>query len=249
VTWWAALYDDLLAGVLLERADPAETAATLAFLERALDLAPGDRVFDQCCGVGSLSGPLAARGFEVVGVDLIPAYVAQANRAAAGLPAQHHAADAFTFVATPPCAAAYNWWTSFGYAETDAENLRMLARAFESLSPGGRFALDFMNALQVIRSFAPDVVLSRETARGPVTLWRRSRLVPEAGALEKTWTYFLADGERVTRESRVRLYMPHELKALLHVAGFEDVQFLGDLDGGALSPDSPRCIAVARRPR
>ena len=57
--WWQALYDELLAEVLLVRSEDAEQEATLAYLTEALDLAPGRRVFDQCCGIGSLALPLA----------------------------------------------------------------------------------------------------------------------------------------------------------------------------------------------
>ncbi|MCA9549815.1 MAG: methyltransferase domain-containing protein [Myxococcales bacterium] len=248
MTWWADLYDDLLADVLLTRADAAETERTLALLTEVLALGPRSRVFDQCCGIGSLSVPLARRGHDVVGVDLMPGYVARANAAAEGTSARHEAADAFSYAVKPACDAAYNWWTSFGYAERDEDNRRMLERAFESLRPGGRFALDFMNAYQVVRHFAPDVVTERVTPRGRVTLWRRSTLDPAAGVIHKVWSYLLPGGDTVRRESRVRLYFPHELQALLQAAGFEAVRFVGDLEGGALSAESPRCIAVARRP-
>jgi hypothetical protein len=40
MTWWAALYDDLLAEVLLDRASIAEVDATLDFLTGALEIQP-----------------------------------------------------------------------------------------------------------------------------------------------------------------------------------------------------------------
>ena len=46
--WWHTLYDGLLADVLLER-EPGEVDETLRFLVDALQLRPGQRVFDQCC--------------------------------------------------------------------------------------------------------------------------------------------------------------------------------------------------------
>lgn len=249
MSWWVELYDDLLAEVLLERPEPSETVRTLDFLERQLGLAGGERIFDQCCGIGSLGVPLARRGFQVVGVDLVPDYIKRAQNAAQDTTAQFYAGDAFEFVASPPCAAAFNWWTSFGYAPDDATNLRMLSCAFASLVPGGRYALDFMNAYQVVRQFARDVVVERETSVGTVNLWRRSSLDPRLGVVHKAWTYHLADGRRITRESQVRLYFPHELVDLLGRAGFVDVQLWGDLGRQGLTIDSPRCVAVARRPR
>ena len=59
MTWWSALYDDLLADVLLDATTPAQIDETVAFLVDKLALRPGDRVFDQCAGVGRISIPLA----------------------------------------------------------------------------------------------------------------------------------------------------------------------------------------------
>lgn len=247
MSWWEGLYDELLADVLLEREDDARE---VGFLMAHLDLEAGARVFDQCCGVGSLAIPLAARGCDVVGVDQAAAYVERGRARAreAGLEVALHAGDARAFVTDPPCDAAFNWWTSFGYSADDADNARMLERAFESLRPGGRFALDTMNLPGVLRGFQPGVVTRRDTPRGEVTLVRETRLDLGAGMMRKTWTYFLPDGERVRHESAVRLLMPHTIAELLREAGFEEVTLLGSTDGEPLGVDSPRCIALARRP-
>ena len=69
-----------------------------------------------------------------------------------------------------------------------------------------------------------------------------------AGALRQRWTFVLPDGTRRERHSLVRLYLPHELARLLAEAGFDAVEFLGGIDGEPLELDSPRCIALARRP-
>lgn len=249
MSWWEGLYDELLADVLLERSDD-DDVQTIRFLFDRLGLAAGQRAFDQCCGIGSLALPLAARGLSVVGVDQAAAYVerGQARAEARGLDVRLHAGDARAFVPDAPCDAAFNWWTSFGYSADDDDNQRMLARAFESLRPGGRFALDTMNLPGVLRGFQPSVVTRRETPRGEVTLVRETRLDLGQGMMHKTWTYFLPSGERVNHQSAVRLYLPHTLVALLEDVGFEDVTLYGSVGGDPLSLDGARCIAVARRP-
>lgn len=248
--WWTELYDDLLAEVLLVRDDPADTARTLAYLTTQLRLTPGCRVLDQCCGIGSLALPLAQAGYRVVGVDQAASYIerARAEAAGAGLTVELHAADAFEFVARPPCRAALNWWTSFGYATDDETNLQMLLRAIESLEPGGRLALDVMNVPGVLRTFAPTVTLRRQTAHGEVELVRESELDLARGVLRKLWRYTLPDGRRVEHESTVRLYLPHSLAELVRRAGFVDVVLHGELDASPLGLDSRRCIVTATRP-
>ena len=241
--WWGELYDEHLATVLLERDE--EPSETIDFLVATLQLSPGDRVFDQCCGIGSLAVPLASRGYDVVGCDLVEGYVARGREDAkrAGVDVELHPADAFEFVPSAPCVGAFNWWTGFGYARDDTQNLRMLARAFESLLPRGRFVLDTMNVPGVIRGFQPEVILERRGIR----LVRRSVLDVDAGLLHKRWSYELPDGRTVERESTVRLHTPWELRAMLRAAGFADVDLLGGIDGSSLSVESPRCIAVATK--
>jgi SAM-dependent methyltransferase len=244
--WWSDLYDDLLADVLLEGTPDAELDATVRFLVGALSLSPGDRVFDQCSGVGRLAVPLARWGAEVVGVEQSAAYVerARARARAAGVSPIFTVGDAFSFVASPPCAAALNWWTSFGYLPDDAANARMLRRAYDSLSPGGRFALDMPNVPGLLASFRPHEL----TRRGETLMLRESQLDLARGLLHKRWTFVTPDGRRLERPSTLKLYPPDRLATLLSEVGFASVQIFGGIDGRSIGLDSPRCILVARRP-
>jgi SAM-dependent methyltransferase len=248
--WWTELYDDHLADMMLEGGSPAELDATLRFLIEHLGLAPGDRVFDQCCGTGRLSIPLARWGAEVVGVEQAARYVerARAHAAAAGVAAVFTAGDAFDHVPDRPCAAAINWWTSFGYLDDDAGNARMLRRAFEALAPGGRFALDTPNVPGLYATFRPSDIHRRATPAGDVVMLRESRLDLARGLLHKRWTFVLPDGRRLERPSTIKLYTPDRLAALLASVGFEGLRVFGDVDGRPIALASPRCIVIGRRP-
>ena len=248
--WWTTLYDAHLAEILLVRKDADELAATLRFLQRHLRLERGQRAFDQCCGIGSIAIPLAEQGIHVSGCDLGQGYIARALRDGEHARAllDLHTADAFKFTPGARCDAAFNWWTSFGYADTDEENLAMLRRAFESLKPGGTFALDFMNVPGVLHTFQSVVETSRETAQGRLRLTRLSTLDLASMTMEKSWRYVLPSGETLTHPSRVRLYTPRELGALFTRVGFANVRFVGSLDDAPLTLDSPRCIVLAEVP-
>lgn len=241
--WWPELYDDLLADVLLE--DTSDIAETLRFLALHLRLSPGARVFDQCSGTGRLAIPLARWGANVVGVEQAARYVERARAAAraANVAATFEVGDAFEYVPDAPCAAAINWWTSFGYLPDDDANVRMLRRAFEALAPGGRFAIDYPNIANLYVAFRPHEI----TRRRGITMLRESRLDLAAGVLHKHWT-FITDQQRLERTSTLKLYTPDRLGALLAQAGFVDLQFFGGLDSAPLSLDRPRCIVVGARP-
>jgi len=53
-------------------------------------------------------------------------------------------ADAFTYKTEQPVDAAINWSTSCGYMRDDEKNIQMFNRAYDSLKPGGRFAVQYM---------------------------------------------------------------------------------------------------------
>lgn len=251
--WWLAFYDEWYQAARLSTytaAAAAEARDTAARVRDLLELTPGDRVFDQCCGAGRLSIPLASDGLDVVGVDACAAYVERAaTRAArAGVPVAAHLGDAFTFVPPgPACDAAFNWATSFGYARDDATNAQMLARAFDALRPGGRFALDYANIPRVLRRLRPSFLETYATPRGPLRVRRESVLDRGADTLVQRWTFTAEDGRAAIRDGAIRLYGPRNLTRLLEAVGFRDIQVLGSVDGEPWEEASPRCVCTAIR--
>jgi hypothetical protein len=106
-----------------------------------------------------------------------------------------------------------------------------------------------MNVPGILHRFLPEVVTERDTSLGHLRLVRESRYDAPAGVMEKVWRYELEDGRVVRHESSVRAYTPPELARLLTETGFVDLRFVGSIDGEPLTLESPRCIAIARKPR
>ncbi|MDE1463739.1 class I SAM-dependent methyltransferase [Spartinivicinus poritis] len=246
--WWKQLYDNNLAEILLDNADPQEADKTLLFLKQQLNLQPGQRVLDQCCGTGRLSLALAKQ-HKVVGVDLIAEYVECAAQKAREqhLQLKLFCDDAFDFYLSPAADLVINWWTSFGYAENDERNIQMIKRAYESLKIGGSFALDFMNVPGLYRSFQTDMMTCVQRKQGKLVLVRHSEIDFNSDILKKDWYYFLENGQRIHHQSQVRLYSPAQLLSFFEMVGFAHVKLYGDLDGQSLSLSSPRCIVVGQR--
>ena len=244
--WWVDFYDLWLEAVLLDGTGASTTERTVDFLLATLDLGPGDVLYDQCCGNGRLSIPLAGRGLCVHGLDQASEYIERAKARAleAGVAADFVCGDAFEAV-VGPSDAVINWWTSFGYAKEDAQNLKMLQRARDSLRPGGKFALDFINVPGLLSRFAPAVVDRLSRGEEEILLLRESRLDLAYGTLHKRWTYVLPDGAQQVHHTAVRLYMPRDLADMLGQVGFANPVFYGDLDRSPLGLESPRCIVVA----
>jgi SAM-dependent methyltransferase len=248
--WWKSFYNEALPEDYLARVDTDELSATVSFLEEKLAVQPGSTIFDQCCGIGSLSIPLGQRGARVIGVDQCEAYIrrARVEAEASHLACDFHVGDAFEFLPSRPCDAAFNWWTSFGYAVSDLQNSLMLRRAWEALRAGGWFALDFPNMAHLLRHFAPSIVRRCGPDGAETMIVRESHIALDRGALEQRWTIDLPDGRRQIGHSSVRLYLAHHLANMLSDCGFEDIQFFGSVRGERLDLDSPRCICRARKP-
>jgi SAM-dependent methyltransferase len=248
--WCWDFYDDIVAELLLVRKSADEVRDTLDFLCARLELRPGSTVLDQCCGIGSLALPLARRGVRVVGIDQCPGYIERARRGAAaeGLDCRFHVGDAAEFVPVEPVDAVISWATSFGCGE-DADNNRLLQRAFEALRPGGRLVLDCLHVVRMLRQFQAVMLHRYRMEQGDLLVVRESRLDLAGGALRQRWTFLFPDGRREERHSAVKLYLPHALAAMLAACHFTDVCLCGGVGREELSADSPRCIVLARRPQ
>lgn len=248
--WCEEFFDDLFAEHHLVRSEDKEMRDTLAFLKDKLHLRSGGKILDQCCGVGSLSIAMAKMGYDVAGFDLIPSYIDRAKRdaAAAGVSCDFETGDAHAYIYRDPRDAVVNWWTSFGYAKDDAQNIKMLRCAAASLKSGGYFVLDYMNAPQRLRDFAKGDVAYSETKKADCTIVWESRLDRASEMIVKKWICQGADGRKVEKQGGgAKLYSSAQLERMLAECGFVDITFYGSIGGEALTGSSPRCIAVARK--
>ena len=206
------------------------------------------RVFDICCGTGRHARPLAAKGCEVIGVDLsavsIQAARQQAQAQGLGERCRFHQGDIRDFDPPGECDLAINIFTSFGYFDSDQEDAVILAKAAQSLRPGGRFILDVANREAVIAGLHPR---HRQGPRGNYVI-EDSHLDLSAGRLISHWT-FVRGKHRAEHTISIRLYALHELIALVSAAGLRYLAAFGAFDGEPYSPRTPRCILVAEKDR
>lgn len=248
--WLLRFFDDRFADLVLAR-DPTDVNEEVDLLLDLLDAPRGGRILDQGCGVGTLAIPIATRGFNVVGVDLVASYIDRARRAAlvASTSCDFHVANALDFTPSTPCDAAFCWRTSFGFHRADSDNLRQIEAAFRALRPRGVFALDVGNVASILRNFQPCMMQRIDTNDGEILVIRESDLDLVEGSLHQTWTYVVPGGQRHVREGTTRLYLPHQLADMMRSAGFVDVRLIGDLHrpDREIWPDAPRCIVVGRR--
>ncbi|PKL76541.1 MAG: hypothetical protein CVV27_09745 [Candidatus Melainabacteria bacterium HGW-Melainabacteria-1] len=233
---------------LLARSQSTEQLQQIIdFVLARLALAPGSGLLDQGCGIGRISHLLANAGLQVTGVDINSEYIREARANTADLPLRYVCADARDFVCEPALEAVLSWHTSFGHFTRAADNQAMLARAYDSLLPGGRLLLDYPNFYQTLINFQSVLVQSYTTEAGLVRVMRHSRIDPGAGLLHQDWEFIYPDGERALRHAPLSIYLPHQLEQMLQNAGFILTNVYGSVAGEPFELDSPRWIVLAHK--
>jgi len=239
VEWWRELFETpAWQAIQLAWEEADDTDDVAAKVERALALAPGDRVLDVPCGTGRVAKRLADLGQDVVGIDAIPAFlrVARAARVSA------IRADMRTSVVRPGSFdAAICLWGSFGYFDDDG-NIAQARAVAEALAPGGRYLIDTIIADSVLPAFEPTA--SWEV--GGVAVEEARVYHPDTRCIETAWTFTHGD-DRVERTTFVRLYSVAELTDLLADVGFASFQALND-DLEPFAAGSGRLWLVAAMP-
>lgn len=211
-------------------------------LLRLLRLRPRARILDLPCGFGRHAVELARRGFRVTGVDISPALLAQARRAAAaaGVEVEFGRGDMRRLAFRGRFDAVLNLFTSFGYFG-DAGDARVLGNFHQALRPAGRLLLHVVHRDWLLRHYQPQPGAVRMGSYAVI----ETRNFDFATSIVTTeWT--ARRGRRLWREqSRIRVYSCHELLAMLNAAGFSRVQCFGSLAGGPLRLDSRWLVALA----
>ena len=231
--WFGEVYLELY-----PHRDEAEAASAVSLLREHGVAQAGTKVLDLACGAGRHSVPLQAAGARVTGLDLSAVLLKAARSRFKGplvrgdmryLPFR---AGAFASVA--------NLFTSFGYFADDAEHTGVLREVARVLEPGGRFALDYLNAPLVRAGL---VTHDHKVVRGKQVTQRR-RLSQDGRIVTKT---IEIENEPKTFTERVRLFDREELSGMMRAAGFTITEAFGDYRGAPYAPDSPRLLLLARR--
>ncbi len=222
-------------------------AAAAEQVDQVLELSGVTRgdALDLCCGPGRHSIELAKRGFSVVGVDRTSFLLDTARKRSAdeGVKVEWVEQDMRQFVRPSGFELAVNLFTSFGYFEDEADNLRVLCNIHESLRSGGRFVIDVISKEYLARVFQPTTSVGNE--RGDVFV-QHHEIVDGWARVRNEW--MLISGDRVRRFTYEHtVYSAKELTGLLNEAGFAEVAVYGGMDGRAYDNNVQRLVAVAAK--
>ena len=218
------------------------------FVVSALELQPGARVLDLCCGQGRHAVELAKRGFGVTGFDLSEYLLGMAKERAreAAVEVEFVHGDMRELPWENKFDAVVLLFTAFGYLETDEEDERALQAIRAALRPGGLLLVDHHNRERTT-SWLGNGRKDWWEGDGHMVLDQEDWDV-RTSRITMTRTIIAPDGARRQTGFVLRMYSHSEWLAMFRRAGLEWVRSYGGYDGSDYAHDSRGLIIVARRP-
>ncbi len=272
MAWYKEWFGEEYLGLYSHR-DEQEAEAHVDFVERVLGEPRPRAVLDLACGAGRHTAALRRRGFRTLGVDLSLTLLSHARRlpcVAGDMRCLPFRAGGFDWV--------LNFFTSFGYFESERENFQVLEEMVRVLAPRGRFLIDIMNTANTLRHLQPREVqrlepLERDASGPPAEAAGNKQAGPKAagsatpapcGRTVEIERWYDAATKRINKRIRVhaagaggspraflesvRAYQPEEVTIGLHWAGLEVTGLYGNFQGDPYGSDSERLILVGWKP-
>ena len=251
-SWFRESFNDDYRRLYAAR-DQSQADAEVACVVDALQIGPQDQVLDLCCGFGRHLRSLGRRGVPAVGLDLSLLLLHDA--------ATPHESDGaaprkrlrvvrgdmrqLPFAGgTRGFSVVVNFFTSFGYFESDADHVRVVRELARVLRPQGRFSMDLMNPGPTVRNLLP----TTERRVGELRVVESRRYDAQRCRIEKrTQVVSSSPGESREYFESVRLFKRNEITLLLDTAGLQVDRVLGDFSGLPFSAESSRMILLGSK--
>ena len=239
--WFIPWFNSIHYQKLYSHRDEAEAARFVDALIHRLHPDRGAAVLDLACGIGRHAKQLASHGCRVLGIDLSAESIMMA-KAAEGPDLWFRRQDMRLPFGNRVFDYVFNLFTSFGYFADFGEHLTVVHNVAQSLKPGGRFVIDYLNVSRAEKHLVPEERIERAGVTYTIRRWAdgdhifKHISVAEPGARPMEYT------------ERVAKLTPAEFRFMFELCGMSLVQAYGDY--GLLPFDvdvSPRLIMVARK--
>ncbi|WP_452221308.1 methyltransferase domain-containing protein [Lacinutrix salivirga] len=217
--WYTSWFDTPFYHILYKDRDYEEAETFMHNLTQYLNLPDNGKILDLACGKGRHSIYLNSIGYNVTGVDLSENSIAHAKQ---------FENENLRFKVHDMCTpfgeefdAVFNLFTSFGYFENEADNLKTIKAIKANLNEYGFGVIDFMNADYVIDNLVEE---DSKTVEG--ITFRQKRKV-ENGYIIKDIS-FTINGEDFAFQERVRALTLSDFESLFEQAGVYLLDAFGD---------------------
>ncbi|RKU17216.1 class I SAM-dependent methyltransferase [Candidatus Poribacteria bacterium] len=213
----------------------------------------GGKVLELGCGTGRYTIPLAERGVDITGLDIMPQMLTRAKSKAKNLSIRWIEADVRTFHLNEQFDLIIETGGTFQHLLMRADQEAMLQRVHEHLKQNGYFVVSVVFPhLFFLQDHQEEYAFSYTTEDGREVSLSVSQ---QYDHLRQIWidiaTRRWKDGNGQEVIKRVplarRLIFPQEMEMLLQYNGFAVVDRYGDWDKGPLTNDSNLMIYVCQK--
>jgi len=214
----------------------------------------GGPVLELGCGTGRFTIPIAEKGVDITGVDIVPGMLMRAREKAGDLPVQWVEADGRQFHLAQQFNFIFESGSMFQHLLTREDAEAMLACVREHLTADGRFLIHatFTKANMMRSSteeedwFSYDAADGRHIRVSGTDYYDAVHQIRHETAVRR-WQN--ENGETVARIAplALRQYFPQELDTLLHYNGFTIVERYGDWDFSPLTNESNMIFYICKK--
>jgi SAM-dependent methyltransferase len=241
--WFKDWFNSPYYHLLYNNRDEKEAASFIDKLLTFLRPEPDALMLDVACGSGRHARYLAEKGYDVTGIDLSIRSINIAKKL------ENDHLHFFQHDMRLPFRInyfhlAFNFFTSFGYFETQRENDNALRTIKNALKPGGCLVMDYLNSHYVADHLVPGEVKKE----GDVTFDIR-RMVKDGKFLKEINILDSSRMQRSTYTECVSAFTRQDFEGMFARQGLRITDFFGDYHfNGYDEKLSPRLIIVAKKP-
>jgi SAM-dependent methyltransferase len=243
--WWKTFFSGAAVDFWLMIPTKEQNQNEANFIEESLQVAPPAKLLDVPCGGGRHSQILAARGYNMTGVDISVEFLraAQAQPALQAGKVTWENREMRDLPWPLRFQGAYSFGNSFGYLD-DQGNAQFLKAVADALEPGARFVLDTGYILEII---LPSLQERAWYPAGDLLMLAQRRYEAAESRLYVEYTW-IRDGKMDKQSMSARLYSFREILELFEEAGFTGVQGYGSFTREPFRLGSNRLLVVATKP-
>jgi SAM-dependent methyltransferase len=241
--WFKDWFNSPYYHLLYSNRDEREASSFIAKLVEYLRPAPGALMLDVACGRGRHAKFLADKGFNVTGIDLSEESIAAARKL------ENDHLSFFQHDMRLPFRINYfdlvfNFFTSFGYFETRHENDNALRTLANSLKPGGKLVLDYLNSV-----YAAARLVENEVKELDHVVFDIHREMAGGKFLKKIHILDKKQLLRATFTESVSAFRRKDFEEMFALQGLQITDVFGDYHFNIFDEEhSPRLILIAQKP-
>jgi SAM-dependent methyltransferase len=227
---------------LYYKRDETEAAEFINALIEHLQPGDGSLMLDIGCGRGRHARCLAAKGFDVTGIDISSVNIAEAKK--------FETTNLHFFVHDMRLPFwinyfnyAFNFFTSFGYFKTRREHENSVRTIAQSLKPNGIFVIDYLNS-----HFTEDHVVHKSIKQIDEVTYHITRWFDDTHFYKKIVIEDAAPGKEFQYQEKVTRFSLEDFTEMLSYNQLQVQEIFGDYNFDSYNlKNSPRMIIIAKK--